>query len=396
MPPKDKKRKSSPTGSSGSRESDSSASSYGLRELFETLPPAPPSERVLRNARNLDPESLREIPQRTPWSPAGSNEWFYRVGNKVASGIKSSASSSAKWVAENDTRLIESLGVGGGAILQGAGIAGQPAAAPSSTSGQAAYGGGVTISGLVSGYRGVKELSKLWWNYKHPGETAKKVNYAQMSLDLAAAGFAGVYGGYSTGTISSASTAQMGMAVGAIGSGLAAGASPWFQSQQPTPAPPAPLPPVSSSSSSTAPPAGYQLDTPYHASMTSLTQQMQGYQLSDLSPHSTRHSSVSTSSDPYGQPPAPAPYPRQPYTSGSYNPTQQPYTSGSYNPTQQSYQQGNYYPQNPVSSSASTYSYYPTDGQNSQQSGYNTTRHRGGHQHQGSQHQRQGGSGPSM
>ncbi|MFH8450956.1 hypothetical protein ACH4CD_17120 [Streptomyces fungicidicus] len=388
MPPKDKKRKSSPTGSSGSRESDSSASSMGLRELFETLPPAPPSDRVLRNAPNLDPESLREIPQRTPWSPAGSNEWFYRVGNKVASGIKSSASSAAKWVAENDTRLIESVGVGGGAILQGAGIAGQPAAAPSNTAGQAAYGGGVTISGLVSGYRGVKELSKLWSNYRHPERAPQKVNYAQMSLDLAAAGFAGVYGGYSTGTISSASTAQMGMAVGAIGSGLAAGASPWFQSPQQTPAPPAPLPPVSSSStSSTAPPAGYQLEAPYHASMTSLTQQMQGYQLSDFSPNSTRHSSVSTSSDPYGQPPAPAPYPRQPYASGSYN------------TAPQSYQQGTYsYPQNPVSSSVSSYSYYPTDGQNSQQSGYNnTTRHRGGHQHQGSQHQKQGGgSGPSM
>ncbi|MFD3732555.1 hypothetical protein [Streptomyces sp. NPDC058632] len=415
MPPKDKekKRKSSPTGSDGSGRSDSSGSSLGLRQLFETLPPAPPSDRVLRNAPNLDPESLREMPQRTPWSPAGSNEWFYRVGDKVASGIKSSASSAAKWAAEHDTQFIESVGVGGASVLQGAGIAGQSAAAPANTPGQAAYGGGVTISGLVAAYRGVKELSKLYSNYKHPDREPKKVNYTQMALDLTAAGFAGVYGGYSTGAVQSPGTAQMGMAVGAIGAGLASGAAPWFQNRPPAPTP-APAPPLPPASPTTTAPGGYQLETPYHASMTSLTQQMQGYQLSDFTPAGTRTSSVSTGvNDFYGQPPVSAAYPRQPYQSGSSS--QQPYQQGSYSnqqpyqsgsgsqqpyqqgtySSQQPYQQGTYQsPQNPVSRSVSSYSYYPTDGQNSRQSG--NTPYGGGHHGSNHHQKRGGGSGPAV
>lgn len=388
MAPKDKKRRSSPTGSDGSGQSSSSTSSMGLEQLFATLPPSPPSERALSRAPALalDPESLRAIPERTPWTPGDGATWLYRAGNKVLTGIVSGSSSAAKWVAENDATILQSISSGGASILQGAGIAGQPAAAPAPTAGQGAYGGGVTISGLVSAYRGVKELSKLYSNYKHPEREPKKVNYTQLALDLATAGFVGVYGGYSTGAVQDPGTAQMGMAVGAIGAGLTSGAVPWFESRpQPAPTPAPSLPPASPMMT---PPGGYQLETPYHASMASLTQQMQGYQLSDLTPANTRTSSVSTGiSDSYGRPPAPEVYPRQPYPSGSYD-------------GQQSYQQGTFPPpQNPVSSSVSSYSYYPTDGQNSQQSTSNpsTTRYRGNH-HGSSHQQKRGGNGggPAM
>ncbi|MFD0213942.1 hypothetical protein ACFVH9_33860 [Streptomyces hirsutus] len=343
MAPKDKKRRSSPTGSDGSGQSSSSTSSMGLEQLFATLPPSPPSERALSRAPALalDPESLRAIPERTPWTPGDGATWLYRAGNKVLTGIVSSSSSAAKWVAENDAALVQSFVAGGSSILQGAGIAGQSAAAPAATAGQGVYGAGVTIAGVAGAYTGIKELSKLWSNYRHPERTPKPVNYPKMALDLATAGFAGVYGGYSTGAEQNASAAQMGMAVGAIGAGVTAAAAPWFQSPEPAPAPT-----YTPTYTPTSYPAPTPLGQPYHPSMTSLAQQFENFELTSLPSTDTRNSSVSTGSNPHG----------------TYPPAQ-----------------------NPVSGAVSSYSYYPTDGQNSQQqhtSTSSTTSHRRRHHHQ--------------
>ncbi|RMB84611.1 hypothetical protein [Streptomyces shenzhenensis] len=413
------RRNGSPTGSDGSGQSASSTSSLGLRELFDQLPPEPPSNRRLSEARvvNLDPESLEALPQRQPWYSPITNGWHYLEDSKLFSAVKSGSSHAAKWVGENDHRIVEAIGAGGGSIMQGAGIAGAPAAAPADLAAQAGYGAGVALTGLVATYRAGKEASKIVSNYRHP-DRPQSVNYRQLAADIAAAGLTAAYGAYSTGMEQNPHRAQTGMATGAIGAGLFAVAGTFAARDEPQhqqPAPPAQDTPAPAPTA-----GGYQLDTPYHASMTSLTQQMQGYGLSDLTPAGTRTSSVATGfSDPYGRTaPQTTPYPRQPYqqtapygqpaytTSNAYS--QQPYSqqpaytmSSPY--SQQPYQQTSSYPQppqNPVSGSVESYS-HPAAGtepaSRTSRSG-NSTSSTKNHHHKGNGHHHKkqgGGSGPA-
>lgn len=435
MPPKDgpsknkgkdtdrsgKRRKGSPTGSDGSGQSASSTSSMGLRELFDHLPPEPPSDRRFSEARPvaMDPESLAALPQKEPWYSPITNAWHYLEGTKLFSAVKSGSSHAAKWVGENDRRIVEAIGAGGGSIMQGAGIAAAPAAAPADLAAQAGYGAGVALTGLVATYRAGKEASKIVSNYRHP-DRAQPVNYKQLAADIAAAGLTAAYGAYSTGTEQDPHRAQTGMATGAIGAGVFAMAGTFAarderRQQQPEPQDsPAPAPTT----------GGYQLGTPYHASMTSLAQQMQGFGLSETA--DTRTSSMATGySAPYGRTaPLTEPYPRQTYqqtdpgqqpsysTTAAYS--QQPaYTTTatysqqpSYTTTaaysQQPYPQTSAYtqpPQHPVSGPVAAYS--PPDAGNNSSAGSQHTSGDKNHKHHKSSHHQQhkkrgGGSGPAL
>lgn len=299
-------RRSSPTGSDGSA---SSSASLGLRGLFDTLPPAPPSDRRIAAAPELDPESLRHIPERTPYLTGDSGAWLYRQGNKLLGGVQKAAGGAASWIGQNDTRLAESVGAGVGSILQGAGVAAQPAAAPAGTPGQGAYGGGVSVTGLLAGYKTIKDVGRLLHNYRHPGEKPKEVNYAEMAANLAASTFVVAYGYYASGAVSDPQTAQMGQAVTAIGAGVAAGAAPWLASREEprstTASTPASTPAPSVYPASTAPSVGnfsqYQLPTPSATgSVTSLTNRLGDIRLSDLDP-SARSTALPATTQPYGR-----------------------------------------------------------------------------------------------
>ncbi|MEU6605094.1 hypothetical protein ABZ922_08510 [Streptomyces shenzhenensis] len=399
-----KRRNGSPTGSDGSGQSASSTSSLGLRELFDQLPPEPPSDRRFNEARdvNLDPESLEALPQKQPWYSPITNGWHYLEGSKLFSAVKSGSSHAAKWVGENDHRIVEAIGAGGGSIMQGAGIAGAPAAAPADLAAQAGYGAGVALTGLVATYRAGKEASKIVSNYRNPGRP-QSVNYRQLAADIAAAGLTAAYGAYSTGMEQDPHRAQTGMATGAIGAGIFAVAGTFAARDEPQhqqPAPPAQDTPAPAPMT-----GGYQLDPPYHASMTSLQQQMQGFGLSDLTPAGTRTSSMATGfSDPYNRTaPLTDPYPRQPYQQTDAYGQQPAYTMSSPY-SQQPYQQTSSFtqpPQNPVSGSVESYS-HPAAGtepaSRTSRSGNSTSstknhHHKGGGHHH---HKKQGGgSGPA-
>ncbi|MEU3255654.1 hypothetical protein [Streptomyces sp. NPDC006997] len=238
-------------GSGQTNTSVSSSDSYTTApEVWNTLPDDPPSERRVRETQrdrdrvrlpsNFDPESLRQLPQRNPFYSTAIQGWAYVTHGRTFTSALNRAGTAYRWVEANRNQIAAIGGGGTAAILQGAGILGQSAAAPAQTPGQAAYGAGTGVAaGLaaLSTIEGVRSVAnELYRRYTGQGpspefQQSRWSNLGVWVTQAMQAGGAAAYGYGASGHQQDANAAYLTQGLGALTLGTGTLAQPvaeWY------------------------------------------------------------------------------------------------------------------------------------------------------------------------
>ncbi|MBQ1094390.1 hypothetical protein [Streptomyces sp. B93] len=245
------------SGQTASSTSVSSSDSYTTApEVWSSLPDDPPSDRQIKETRrdkervrlpaNFDPESLRQLPERNPFYSTAIQGWAYVARGRTFTSALNRAGTAYRWVEANRNQIAAIGGGGTAAVLQGAGILGQDAAAPARTPGQAAYGAGTGVAaalGALSTVEGLRSVAlELHRRYtgQGPSPEFKKSKWSNLGVwvtQAMQAGGAAAYGYGASGHQQDANSAYLTQGIGALSLGAGTLAQPlaeWYANRNNT------------------------------------------------------------------------------------------------------------------------------------------------------------------